>query len=81
MQTLQELKNLANSLDYLDLEPEEQELLDEIDATKIQKTRQGYYTATIWIHEPGGPYATTVKADTLQELENIIIDHYKNTLP
>lgn len=83
MNNLSDLLDLANSLEWFELETEEQEILTELEAS-ITSIRQvlpsGMITASIWLRELGGVYVHTIWAETVKDIEMMIFDHYKTAI-
>ena len=79
MNNLSDLLDLANSLEWFELETEEQEILTELEASVASIEKQwpsGMYTISVWGREYSTPYVKTLRADTLDDLHEMIFDHY-----
>jgi hypothetical protein len=75
--TIEELLELANSLDWFDLETDEQALVLNLESSvnQIFITRYGLYSTRIFTDAADG-YGSQIQADTLDSLHKMILEHY-----
>lgn len=83
MQNLNDLLDLANSLEWFELETDEQQILTNLETSVSLIHRvpgTGYYQTPVTDRAEWGQYSHAIQADTLDGLESMIFDHYEQVV-
>lgn len=83
IQELEELKELADSLEWFELETEEQEILTNLECSISlihQLPGSGMYQTCLTDEAEWGAYSHAIQADTIDGLENMISQHYTQAI-